>query len=51
MLNFFRDETGLEMSEYAIAAALVAATALISFIALGNGIVARIESMTATINA
>lgn len=41
--KFLKDETGLELSEYAVAAALVAIGAVVTFQALGNQIGARIE--------
>jgi len=41
--NFFRDETGLELSEYAVAAALVAIAAVIAFTTLGNAISTKIN--------
>ena len=36
--RFFRDETGLELSEYAVAAALVVAGVVVAFTVLGNAI-------------
>lgn len=47
--NFFRDETGLELSEYAVAAALVAMAVVIAFSALGKAIDGRIDSLGDTI--
>lgn len=44
--NFFRDETGLELSEYAVAAALIAITVVGAFGALGGRIQAVIEDLT-----
>lgn len=44
-MKFFRDETGLELSEYAVAAALVAVGAVAAFTLLGNNIGARIETL------
>lgn len=35
---FFQDETGLEMSEYAIAAALVALAVVLAFTAIGKNV-------------
>ncbi|MCU1265806.1 MAG: hypothetical protein JWM21_2124 [Acidobacteria bacterium] len=35
---FFQDETGLEMSEYAVAAALVALAVVVAFTAIGKNI-------------
>jgi len=48
--NFFRDETGLELSEYAVAAALVAIAAVIAFTTLGNAISSKINTLAATIS-
>jgi pilus assembly protein Flp/PilA len=50
MLNFFRDESGLELSEYAVAAALVAIAAVVAFTTLGNVIASRINTLAATIS-
>ena len=41
--KFFRDETGLELSEYAVAAALVAIAVVGAFTALGTAISAKIN--------
>lgn len=35
---FIKDETGLEMSEYAVAAALVAIAVVLAFTALGSNV-------------
>ena len=43
--KFFRDETGLELSEYAVAAALVAVAAVLAFELLGTNIGARITEL------
>lgn len=43
--RFFRDETGLELSEYAVAAALVAIAAVLAFQALGGKIATKIEEL------
>ena len=48
--NFFRDETGLELSEYSVAAALVAIAAVIAFTTLGNAISSKINTLAATIS-
>jgi pilus assembly protein Flp/PilA len=48
--KFFRDETGLELSEYAVAAALVAIAVVAAFTALGTAISTRINGLAATIN-
>jgi pilus assembly protein Flp/PilA len=47
--RFFRDETGLELSEYAVAAALVALAAVLAFTALGSNIGVRIQALADTI--
>jgi pilus assembly protein Flp/PilA len=43
MKTFFIDETGLELSEYAVAAALVAIAAVAAFTALGGAIGAKLN--------
>jgi pilus assembly protein Flp/PilA len=43
--NFLRDETGLELSEYAVAAALVAIAVVGAFSALGGTISDKIEEL------
>ena len=48
--NFLRDETGLELSEYAVAAALVAIAVVAAFTLLGTNIGTRINQLAATIN-
>jgi pilus assembly protein Flp/PilA len=48
--NFLRDETGLELSEYAVAAALVAIAVVGAFTALGAVIGSRLNTLAATIN-
>ena len=50
MLNFFRDETGLELSEYAVAAALVAIAVVVAFTTLGNAVTNKINTLAATIS-
>ena len=47
--NFLSDETGLELSEYAVAAALVALAAVVAFQTLGTNIGARIEELAGKI--
>jgi pilus assembly protein Flp/PilA len=47
--KFFRDETGLELSEYAVAAALVAIAVVGAFTALGGAIGDRITELGNTI--
>lgn len=48
--KFFRDETGLELTEYAVAAALVAVAAVLAFELLGSNIGAKIEALAGFIN-
>jgi pilus assembly protein Flp/PilA len=43
--KFLRDESGLELSEYAVAAALVALAAVAAFQLLGTNIATRIETL------
>ncbi len=47
--KFFRDETGLELSEYAVAAALVAIAVVGAFTALGDAIGTKITELGNTI--
>jgi pilus assembly protein Flp/PilA len=47
--RFLRDDTGLELSEYAVAAALVALAAVAAFQLLGTNIGAKINSLANTI--
>jgi pilus assembly protein Flp/PilA len=47
--NFLRDETGLELSEYAVAAALVAMAVVLAFTALGKNIGGVINNLATTI--
>ncbi|HEX6044745.1 MAG TPA: hypothetical protein VFZ22_09685 [Pyrinomonadaceae bacterium] len=49
--NFLRDETGLELSEYAVAAALVALACVAAFELLGENIGAKIDTLANTIGA
>ncbi len=49
--RFLNDETGLELSEYAVAAALVAIAVVTAFTALGTNIGARIQELADTIAA
>ncbi|HET9527696.1 MAG TPA: hypothetical protein VFO99_16100 [Pyrinomonadaceae bacterium] len=44
-MRFFKDESGLELSEYAVAAALVAVATVAAFGLLGTNIAARIETL------
>ena len=50
MKTFLYDETGLELSEYAVAAALVAIAAVAAFAALGDAISVRINELVAKIS-
>ena len=43
--KFFADETGLELSEYAVAAALVALAVIAAFTLLGENIGIRINEL------
>jgi Flp pilus assembly pilin Flp len=43
--TFWKDESGLELSEYAVAAALVAIAAVVAFQTLGANIGARINTL------
>ncbi|HKG78821.1 MAG TPA: hypothetical protein VKA78_05365 [Pyrinomonadaceae bacterium] len=43
--KFLRDETGLELSEYAVAAALVALAAVAAFQTLGTNIGLKITAL------
>lgn len=43
--NFLKDETGLELSEYAVAAALIAIAAAGVFTALGSAISDKINEL------
>jgi pilus assembly protein Flp/PilA len=47
--RFLRDEKGLELSEYAVAAALVVAGVVVAFTVLGNAITTSISSLASTI--
>ena len=49
MTNFFLDETGLELSEYAVAAALVAMAVVAAFTALGDAIGDRLNQLVSRI--
>ena len=50
MKSFLLDETGLELSEYAIAAALVTISAVGVFTTLGDAILARINELIGRVN-
>ena len=47
--RFFRDETGLELSEYAVAAALVALACVVAFQTLGTNIGTKINELAGKI--
>ena len=48
--KFLRDETGLELSEYAVAAALVALAVITAFTTLGGNISAKIGNLASKIS-
>ena len=48
--NFLRDETGLELSEYAVAAALVAIAVVTAFGTLGSTISTTIGELSTRIS-
>ena len=48
--RFLRDETGLELSEYAVAAALIALACVAAFTLLGGNIANRITALANTIS-
>lgn len=47
--KFMQDETGLELSEYAVAAALVALAVIAAFTTLGTNIGTRINDLATRI--
>ena len=49
--KFLNDETGLELSEYAVAAALVAIACVAAFTLLGGRIAARITELADVISS
>lgn len=49
--KFFQDETGLELSEYAVAAALVALAVITAFTTLGTNIGTKITGLASAINS
>ena len=49
LIKFLKDDTGLELSEYAVAAALVVAGVVVAFTTLGNAITAGIGTLANTI--
>ncbi len=50
MKKFLRDESGLELSEYAVAAALVALAAVAAFQLLGTNIGAKVNELATKIS-
>ncbi len=50
MKTFLLDETGLELSEYAVAAALVAVAVAGAFTSLGDAVGARINELVTRVN-
>ena len=48
-IKFFKDETGLELSEYAVVAALIVIATVAAFTLLSGQIAARIESLAGII--
>lgn len=48
--NFFMDETGAELAEYAVAVALLVAIGLVVYQVLGEGINAANEKTSSEIN-
>ena len=49
-MKFLKDESGLELSEYAVAAALIALACVAAFTLLGGNIAARITALANTIS-
>jgi pilus assembly protein Flp/PilA len=49
--RFFQDETGLELSEYAVAAALVALAVITAFTTLGTNIGTKINDLATKITS
>ena len=47
--NFIRDDSGLELSEYAIAAALISLAVLAAFTTLGNNVKGVIGNLAGNI--
>ena len=47
--NFLNDESGLELSEYAVATALIVAAVVLAFTNLGSGIKGRLNALTGVI--
>ena len=47
--NFLTDESGLELTEYAVGAALIAGAAIVAFTTLGDNITTIISSLAGVI--
>jgi pilus assembly protein Flp/PilA len=47
--KFLRDESGLELSEYAVAAALIAMAVVTAFTTLGTNISGKINALANTV--
>ena len=47
--NFLTDESGLELTEYAVGAALIAVACIIAFTTLGSEITNTISNLASTI--
>ena len=45
LMKFFKSETGLELTEYAVAAALIVAATVAAFSLISDRITARIETL------
>jgi len=50
LVDFFKDEEGLTMVEYAVAGSLVAAAAVTAFTNLGTAITNKITALVAAVN-
>lgn len=48
--NFIADESGLELSEYAVAAALIALAVIVAFTSLGGAIEGKIDNLSEKIS-
>ncbi|HMF55190.1 MAG TPA: hypothetical protein VK619_02410 [Pyrinomonadaceae bacterium] len=48
--RFLRDETGLELSEYAVAAALITAAAVLAFKTIGSEVADKINELASKVN-
>ena len=49
--RFFADETGLEMSEYAVAAALIIAVGVAAWTTLGSAITTKITELAVAVGS